>query len=239
MFFQSKMSCDVDGCPIAYHPDNDDLALDVIESAYGKRLGNLPSGPLTVQPASDVVVYVNGAPYIQQEGQFKGYYVSETSLENPAMPEIDPARYLDATKIPYVVLPEGLFPDVDLGDLVVVYDPTTEKYAFAIYGDEGPDSESGEASLATLQRLGLPAIDGKSSPGETRDDLLYLVFPKSAWRWNQSHQWPLDPRLIDRAANREFRKWGGVKRIHLALNTLSQINYSLPTPMVGSGDSTH
>jgi len=221
MFFQTKMSCDVDGAPNAYHPDNDDLALDVIDSAGGKRKDGLPNGALIEPPAPNVVVYVNGAPYIQPDGMFKGYYLSETSLENEALPPIDPARYLDATKIQYVVLPDGFFSDVDLGDLVVVFDPSTNKYAFAVYGDVGPGTESGEASLATLQRLGLPAVDGKSSPGEGRNDLFYLVFPKSAWRWNQNQRWPLTQNLIDRAGNREFRKWGGTKRIQAAMRALS------------------
>jgi hypothetical protein len=182
LFFQTKMSCDVDGSPNAYHPDDDGLALDDIASAGGRRKDNLPNGPLLVQPADNVVVYVNGAPYLQPDGEFKGYYLSETSLENPALAPTDPNRYLDARKIQYVVLPGVFGPEAKLGDLIAVYDPVSQKLAFAVYGDIGPGTESGEASLATLQRLGMPAVDGKSSPGETRNDLFYLVFPNSAWR---------------------------------------------------------
>ena len=48
LFFQSKLSCDVDGSPNAYHPLDDRLSLDVIDSAGGKREGGLPDGRLLV-----------------------------------------------------------------------------------------------------------------------------------------------------------------------------------------------
>jgi hypothetical protein len=50
LFYQSKMSCDVDGSPNAYHPQDDRLALDVIGSAGGHRVGDLSYGPLDVLP---------------------------------------------------------------------------------------------------------------------------------------------------------------------------------------------
>lgn len=223
LFFQSKMSCDVDGSPNAYHPDDDRLSLDVIGSAGGRRKDDLPYGPLTEQPSSSVVVYVNGSPFVQPDGEFKGFYVSETSLSKQSLPATDPTRYLDARTLPYVVLPGGLVPEASLGDLVAVYDPVAKRLAYAIYGDEGPSSESGEASLATLQHLGLPAVDGKSSPGETRNDLFYLVFPNSSWRVLRRGIWPIPQRMIDISGNKEFRHWGGMRRLQAVLDTPSLI----------------
>ncbi len=213
LFFQSKLSCDVDGAPNAYHPLDDRLSLDVIDSAEGKRDGDRPDGALLIQPSREIVVWVDGKPYIQPDGEFKGFYVSETTLQNPAMPAIDPNRYLDPRHLQYIVLPGGMVPEVKIGDLAVVYDPFVKKFAAAVFGDIGPTSESGEAALATLKRLGMPVIDGKSSPGQGRDDLFFLVFPNTAQRLQQAEPWPHQQATIDALATDELTKWGGVERI--------------------------
>ena len=217
VFFQSKLSCDVDGSPNAYHPLDDRLSLDLIGSAGGTREGDRPDGSLLTQPSSDIVVWVGGKPYIQPEGEFKGFYVSETTLQNRALPVIDPTRYLDARHTQYIVLPDGMVPEAKIGDLAIVYDPVAKTVAAAVYGDIGPRSESGEAALATLQRLGMAATDGKSSPGQLRDDLFFLVFPKSGTRLEQSEPWPYRQSAIDALAKEELTKWGGVERIESIL----------------------
>lgn len=217
LFFQSKMSCDVDGSPNAYHPVNDDLSLDVIGSAGGSRRDGLPSGPLVMLPSPEVVVYQHGVPYIQPSGEFKGFYVSETSYQNRDLPEIDPTRYLDARHFQYIVLPNRQVPEAGLGDLAVVYDPSTGRHADAIYGDIGPSTESGEVSLATIQRLGLPCQDGKSSPGQCRDDLFFLVFPGTADEVAKADAWPHAQATIDALAEAEFEKWGGSDRVRQVL----------------------
>ena len=217
VFFQSKLSCDVDGSPNAYHPLDDRLSLDVIESAEGMREGDRPNGAIVVQPSPDIVVWVGGKPFIQPDGEFKGFYVSETTLQNTTMPVIDPHRYLDARHIQYIVLPRGMVPEAKIGDLAIVYDPVAKTVAAAIYGDIGPSSEAGEAALATLQRLGMAATDGKSSPGQLRDDLFYLVFPNTAARLQQAEPWPHQQSTIDGLASDEFAKWGGIDRVEAVL----------------------
>jgi len=212
LFFRSKMSCDVDGSPNAYHPLDDNLSLDVIGSAGGRRRDGLASGPLDVLPSPEVVVYVGGKPFIQPDGEFKGFYVSETSYQNPALPATDPTRYLDARRTRYVVLPGGMVSEATVGDLIVVVDPHFLRHIGAVFGDIGPTPESGEASLATLQGLGLPATDGKSSPGQWRDDLLYIVFPKTAGTLAAADPWPHSQATIDRLAEAEFQRWGGMER---------------------------
>lgn len=217
LFFQSKMSCDVDGSPNAYHPFNDDLALDVIGSAGGKREAERAAGILVVPPSPEVVVYQNGKPYIQPDGEFRGFYLSETSYQNRDLPATDPARYLDARHIQYIVLPGGLVPEAEVGDLAIVYDPWFKNHVAAVFGDIGPSSESGEVALATIQRLGLPVKDGKSSPGQMRDDLFYLVFPHTAEKLAASGPWPHPQATIDALAEAEFVKWGGEAKIQSVL----------------------
>jgi hypothetical protein len=217
LFYRSKMSCDVDGAPNAYHPLDDNLSLDVIESAGGARKGGLPNGELTAQPDVNVVAYQNGAPYVQPDGPYKGFYVSKTSYENPSLPEIDPTRYLDSRVIQYVVLPGGMVPEAQIGDLIAVYDPDAKTLAFAVFGDIGPGSESGEASLATLKRLGMAATDGKSSPAETRKNLLYMVFPGSGPGSQKPMVWPINQAQIDRDGQVAFDKYGGMSMVQAML----------------------
>ena len=181
------------------------------------RVDGAPSGPLDVLPSPEIVVYVNGKPYLQPTGEFAGFYVSETSYQNRSLPAIDPTRYLDARHAQYIVLPGGLVPEAKLGDLAIVYDPATHAHADAIFGDIGPSNESGEAALATLQRLGMRAVDGKSSPGQCRDDLFFLVFPQTSAQLEAADGWPHAQATIDGLAEAEFAKWGGPARIEAIL----------------------
>jgi hypothetical protein len=213
LFFQTKMSCDVDGSPNAYHPLDDNLSLDVIDSAGGKRRNGLPNGPLDVLPSPDVVVYWQGQPYVQPDGDYKGFYLSSTSYENPALPAIDPTRYLDARNIHYIVLPGGYVPEAQIGDLAAVYDPYSRHVSYAVFGDVGPGDESGEASLGTIKGLDLLCTDGKSSPGQCRDDLTFIVFPNTRQKLEAAEAWPHSQATIDRLAAAELTAWGGVEQL--------------------------
>jgi len=217
VFYQSKMSCDVDGAPNAYHPDDDGLALDLIASAGGKRKDDKSAGPLETQPSRDVVAYLNDVPFIQPDGEFKGFYVSKTSFEDKTRAEIDPTRYLDPRFIQYIVLPGGKVPEATLGDLAAVYDPVAKTVAFAVFGDVGPNSECGEASMATLKRLGMEVTDGKSCPSEGRHDLLYIVFPGSYQKLLAAEGWPHPQSTIDRLGKAEFDAWGGLPMVEQVL----------------------
>lgn len=232
VFFQSKMSCDVDGAPNAYHPIDDRLALDVIDSAGGHRRNGLPDGPLDTMPSPEVVVFAGGKPYIQPDGKFKGFYVSETSYEDKSLPATSNMRYLDARTFRYIVLPGGLVPEAELGDLAIVVDPASRRYTTAVFGDIGPSSESGEVSLATILGLKLPATDGKSSPGQTRDDLLYIVFPHTAAKVAAADAWPHSVDTIAKLAAKEFEAWGGIRRVELILAENGQGGSLSPQPPV-------
>ena len=227
LFFQSKLSCDVDGSPNAYHPLDDRLALDVIGSAGGRRRADSTSGPLEVLPSPEVVVYKDGTPYVQPDGDYKGFFVSETSCESSGLPATSPNRYLDARQINYIVLPAGLVPEAEVGDLAILYDPYSHRHVAAIFGDIGPSSESGEASLAAIQRLGLPATDGKSSPGQSRDDLLFLVFPHTKFLLSIVEPWPHSQATIDALAESQFVSWGGSDLVEAVLK-LRPVGGSVP-----------
>ncbi|HEX6803792.1 MAG TPA: glycoside hydrolase family 75 protein [Terriglobales bacterium] len=174
-FFIAGMTIDADGAPNAYHPD--DLGLDELANA-----GN---------PAhwDGIITDQNGNPIIQQESDpFPGYYVSCTTLADSSKPLSDPRRFVDASQIPYVVLPNEVAErgGARLGDFAFVMNLRNGRSSFAIYADIGT---LGEGSIALAQALG---IHSDARVGGTSDGILYVLFPGSG---------DLTPRAFDEVQN--------------------------------------
>ncbi|HEV2523290.1 MAG TPA: glycoside hydrolase family 75 protein [Candidatus Acidoferrales bacterium] len=164
-FFEAGMTIDADGAPNAYHPEN--LGLD--------DLANAGSPGVWQGLAKDA----NGEPFIQgPEDPYPGYYVSETALADRSKPASDPTRYVDASKIPFVVLPGGIARQLGArpGDFALVFNQRNGKNSFAIFGDVGPFDRIGEGSMALAENLG---IRSDARNGGARRGILYLVFPGS------------------------------------------------------------
>lgn len=161
-FFVSSLLIDADGAPNAYNPD--DTGLDELANAGSPKNWN------------GIVTDSRGNPLIQQEGDpFPGYYVSCTSLTEKNKQLSDPARYVDATKIPYIALPEVIAErgGAKLGDFAFVVNLRNGKSSFAIYADIGT---LGEGSVALAESLG---ISSNARRGGESDGVLYVVFPSS------------------------------------------------------------
>jgi hypothetical protein len=176
-FFISGMTIDADGSPNAYHPlgagnhagsdAGNDTGLD--ELANAGEPGNW-NGIITDQ---------KGDPLIQQETDpSPGYYISCTSLSDKTKMFRDPTRYVDASKIPYVVLPQDIADrgGASLGDFAVVVNLRNGKSSFAIYADIGT---LGEGSVELANALG---IQSDARHGGESDGILYLLFPGSGNR---------------------------------------------------------
>jgi hypothetical protein len=141
---------------------------------------------------------------IQQESDpFPGYYISCTSLSDKTKNFTDPAAYVDASKIPYVVLPHDVADrgGARLGDFAVVMNLRNGKSSFAIYADSGT---LGEGSIALADALGIwsDARHGGASHG-----ILYLLFPGSG---------NLQPRTIGEIQSegeRLLSPWGGMQKL--------------------------
>src|ERR1700722_6191610 len=109
-FYEAGMTIDADGAPNAYHPDNSGLD-DLANAGTPGRWEGL---------AKDA----NGKPYIQgQDDPFPGYYVSETALADRSKAVNDPARYVDASRIPFIVLPGIMARELGarVGDFAIVF----------------------------------------------------------------------------------------------------------------------
>jgi hypothetical protein len=164
-FYESGMTIDADGAPNAYHPDNTGLD-DLANAGTPGRWEGL---------AKDA----DGEPIIQgPDDPFPGYYISATALADRSKAYNDPTRYVDASKIPFVVLPGGMARQLGArpGDFAAVFNQRNGKSSYAIFGDVGPYDRIGEGSVALAENLG---IRSDARNGGARGGILYLVFPGS------------------------------------------------------------
>lgn len=155
-------------------------------------------------------------PIIQSSGEYKGFFISSTSLQNKAYKEDDQRRYLDSRLVPSLVLPRGsafLSQGAKLGDLAFVIDPATGLSTFAIVGDLGPKGKLGEASIALAAAIKGVHIDPKTLTGKQARKLVVpqkvvtLVFPGVAVKP------PYDAAQIAESAAPAIGKFGGLDHL--------------------------
>ena len=178
---QVKMDVDVDGAPNAYGPRGR-KTLDILRHAHAPASSDHPGAVVGYMTEFD-----GGPPTVQTRSDpFPGYYVSQTDfadLRNPR--KEDPRRYVDATRIAYVVEGEvARKAGVVMGDLATVYSCRTGKTVFAIVADSGNPSGA-EGSLALVRQLGYNIRDGVEDSVDDREIVIHY-FPKS----NPEHLFP-------------------------------------------------
>jgi hypothetical protein len=168
-----RMDVDVDGAPNAYGPPGS-KALDELGNARyrGRRHGEIV-GYLTDD--DDPKIPIVQGPH----DPYPGYYISQTAFTDPARTDPrDPLRYVDATKINYVVLGNAAKrKGARVGDFVAVHSRVTGKSVFGIVGDSGNPSGD-EGSLHLLQALGYPFHDGLADAVEERE-IVIRFYPRS------------------------------------------------------------
>jgi hypothetical protein len=192
--FVSGLSIDADGAPRAYHPDGSPPGLDHLANAG--------------QPGNWWGIYTQGGvPVVQRAGDpAPGFYVSMTALANPAREERDQRRYVNASRVPYLVLPPTAhgWGGARLGDIAAVGNRRTGRIAFAIFADIGPAEKIGEGSIALARALKIP-----SSPktGGQSGDIAYVVFAGSG------NGKPRTRKTIDALGTDLLEAWGGAERL--------------------------
>jgi hypothetical protein len=190
---QVKMDVDVDGAPNAYGPKGK-KTLDILEHAMSPK-----NGPDPGKVVGFMTDYDGGPPTIQRKGDpYPGYYVSQTDFADKNNKRMeDPRRYVDATKINYVV--EGKAAQqagVEMGDFVTVYSCRTGKNVYGIVADSGNESGA-EGSLALVQALGYKIYDGKDE-SVTDKEIVIRYYPKS----NPNKEFFKSQAELDRAAEK-------------------------------------
>ena len=185
----TSMAIDVDGAPNAYGPPGKP-ALDFELNAHeGAKASGKIVGYLTKADGKTPVVQGPQDP-------FPGFFISTTGFEDKTNPnKFDPRKYVDASKINYVVLGRFAIQNgVKLGDFVAVHSVKKGTSVFGIVGDSG-NSTGAEGSLALLQALGYPVRDGKAG-GVDKKEIVIRYFPGS----NRDHHFFKSQTQIDREA---------------------------------------
>lgn len=184
-FFATRhMAVDADGAPNAYHPDN--TGLD------DNRNAGYPHGGWRSVLVADPVR--PDRPYVQSSGEFAGYFVSKTSLQDRSLPETDVRRYVDARTVPYLVFPGSFYRlrgTGRLGDLGAAYNLSDGSATPFVVADVGPRNAAlGEVSIGLAEALGGTDVNPRSGAGMPAGEFVYVVFPYShatpAWPRTQA-----------------------------------------------------
>ena len=86
-----RMAIDADGAPNAYHPE--DRGIDALANAgFPNRDWK---SVLVIDPRDP------RKPFVQTEGEFAGFFISKTTLQDPRLPVTDARRYVDSRQVPY------------------------------------------------------------------------------------------------------------------------------------------
>jgi Fungal chitosanase of glycosyl hydrolase group 75 len=192
--FSAGLQIDADGAPRAYNQVSS-RGLDALANAG--------------HPGNWWAIATNngrpsGEPVIQGDSEpAPGFYVSTTALENLAFHETQQRRYVDASTVPFIVLPFGAGMGLKLGDFFLVYNIATGDNDFAIYADVGPRGQIGEGSIALAEAIKVP-----SSPrtGGVSHGIVYVGFPGSGKGYQEKDVW------FGQAA-KVFTDWGGLTRL--------------------------
>ena len=187
-----RMDVDVDGAPNAYGP----VGAHTLDSLNHARLLGSKRGEIVgyLTEGEHSRVPVRQGP----RDPFPGLYISQTAYTDPARTaERDVRRYVDATRINYVVLgAEARRRGARLGDFVAVSSRVTHRSVFGIVGDDGNESGA-EGSLHLLQALGYPFRDGRHDAVEN-SEIAIRFFPRS----NPQRQFFRSQEALDAAAER-------------------------------------
>ncbi len=190
--YKAGMAIDCDGSPRAYGPNNSGIDFTANGGTPGSNWWGGPTDS-------------SGNPIVQKiyEPQ-PGMYVSGTSHINPAFAESSQYCYMDAEAIPFIVLPGQHSNGAKLGDVCLVLNTATGDNCYGIYGDVGPSSKIGEASMRMASALKINS-DPKKGGIESKV-IAYLVFPGSVASWKPPDVW------WD-VANTVFKAWGTLDKL--------------------------
>jgi peptidoglycan hydrolase-like protein with peptidoglycan-binding domain len=192
VFFTSRMHVDADGCPQAYAPKN----VGIEDNKAARKKSGAFSGDV-------LVLGGDGEPVLQGGNDpAPGFFISKTALTDGSRKTVYPTKYVDALKVPYIVIPGvsgGIA--VKAGDVALGIDQRTGIRVKAIVGDVGPSDETGEASMflaGLIAGLKVSQITEKEarnkesfmSPcggGTEKKHFRYTIFPRTTLKWPKSN----------------------------------------------------
>ena len=200
---------DADGAPNAYHPDDAAHPAPPHRGLDDPRNAGYPgtswwSSVLARDPAH------LSRPFVRTTGPFAGYFVSKTWLAGPGA-ETDPAKYVDSTKVPYIVMPGSAFARLagtgTRGDVGIAWNLTNGRSTAFVIADQGGGSDArlGEGSIALFEALGGSNINARNGSGVAPGNVRFVVFPRSRLQM----PWPTSNARIDQHARALLTGIGG------------------------------
>lgn len=203
----TRMAIDADGAPNAYHPQ--DKGIDALANA-GFPKGNW-NAILVVDPVKP------NEPYVQTEGEFAGYFVSQTTLQDRSLPVTDIRRYVDSREVPYIVFRGGFFSlkgTGNFGDVGAAMNIDNGKESPFIVADAGPrDAPLGEVSIRLAENLGGMNVNPRTGAGIPRGRFVYLVFPRT----KSDPAWPVSSEQLQRRTQELVASIGGWERVRACI----------------------
>jgi hypothetical protein len=236
-FSSKELRVDADGAPDSYRVDGNglsDTCDGVVALVDGKRVtprtdpkhwysicrqawrDALGTEDFSKMAIFGFLVDKQNHPLVQGDGDpLPGQaYITTTTMSVPGTPDRTQRHWVDAVKVPYVVL-SGKFVStfhVSPGDLAVVYRPKTKAIAFGVYADGGA---LGEASVKMHRDLkNNPLVKKKGvlrAVAGIPDPVVTLVFAGinvhgtiDAEEWNTR---------IRQAGEAALTEWGGLSRL--------------------------
>jgi hypothetical protein len=114
---------------------------------------------LAVVFKTSIIPFRNGAPCIRgPKLSDPGYFVAATSFTRTKVTpttSCDPSHYIDASKVPFVVIPGNAFGTLSTGDIAIGFarSESGDRVVFGIVGDKGPFYKTAEASIAFNSKM--------------------------------------------------------------------------------------
>lgn len=196
----STLEVDADGAPTAYGPG--DIGLDYLANAgypHGSWHDILVPDPKDMSKA-----------YVRPKDPGKGYFISKTTLANPAAADTEAGKYADATAIPYIVFPGSFYKMSGtgrIGDFVIGVNLDTQAIVGGVVADIGPyNADLGEVSVAMVSALGGKNPNPRNGKGVPKGPFGFIVFPDT----HNQVRWPLNAAEIDETAKALLGAAGGL-----------------------------
>jgi len=231
-FARSGLAVDADGAPNSYRVDGDGLSytcdgvaairngVALTPPHVGWQKACVEAWTIAQQTKDYSKVSIFGfkhdcsGPCIQKQGDpLPGQaYITTTSLSVPGTSPNTQRHYVNASEIPYIVLPGRMARQlkINYGDVAAVYRPKTDTVAYGVYADAGP--ALGEGSVKLHQDLKSDPIrpdhDGvKRAKAGIEDRIVTVVFPGKRPRASKdTAAWYKQIREI---GSQSLREWGG------------------------------
>ena len=201
------MKINADGAPNAYGPYNTGLDLNANagypnSSWWPSILVRDPNKPYK--------------PFVRQYGKYEGYFISKTALFSPTHSDFDLDKYVDSTKIPYLVYPGNFYSENGtgrLGDFGVVVNLRNNKISPFIIADIGPrNAKLGEISIKLVENLGGTNVNPRNGSGQPDGEFLYIIFPFSSEE-EMKDRWPISNEEIYRKSFSLLERYESIEKL--------------------------